>query len=511
MSICDNIWRELKRRRFEMFKKLIRRLQDATPKQLVVASVFMVAMASAISLGLATRQQTNAATVRECTTNSIDYKNINGGCGAANTSEYIADLRSNNPSDLQTIAKNFTSSFNLQPSEYDDFKSHAKQGMAYKDGHVVVDGQTVLTGAWSIGRHVKGYSTKMTIPGAGTFHKSRSQDVFAVNQIPVMVYFNKDGSVKFIAMNPCGNLMGGTKIVPKATCKALNGTQDKTNPNKWTFTTSADFSNNASLDHLEYTFTDTGETVKSNSLTAPISHTFKKSGTVTVKVFAKVPGNHVILAQVVNCSKQVTYQPPVAACVNLVASALDEQKRKFRFTVTAKTDQHTKLVSADFTLDNTQTTAGVTQKDDKGNIYNEYTFTDANKHTVVAKVNFTTLEGAKSVTCQASVTPAELPKCTVPGHENLPPDSPECAYCTVPGHETLPKDSPECAYCDVPGHETLPKDSPDCKPETPPTTPPTTPPAELPKTGISGVAGIFAGTSTIGAVAHRVFASRRRK
>jgi len=525
-----------------MFKNILRRMRGTSTKKLVVASVFVVALASAVSLGLATKQKTQAATVRECTTNSIDYKNLNGGCGAANPAEYIKDLRSNNPSDLQTISKNFTSDFNLAPSQYDDFAAHAKQGLAYKDGRVVVDGQTVLTNAWSIGRHTKSYSHTMTIPGAGTFHKSRSQDVFAVNSIPVMVYFASNGTVQFIAMNPCGNLMGGTKVTPKATCNALNSTQDKNNPNHWSFTTSASFSGNASLSRVVYTFSDTGETVTKTSLTQAVDHTFKKSGTVSVKVYAKVPGGHEIVASVVNCSKAVSYTTPMAACVNLVATALDDQKRKFRFTVNAKTDQYTKVVSADFILDNGTPQTGVTTKDAKGNIYNDYSFNDEVKHKVVAKVNFTTLEGATSKTCEASVTPAALPKCEVPGKENLPPDSPECAYCEVPGHEdlpkdspkcayctvpghedlpkdsplcancevpgheTLPKDSPECAYCTVPGHETLPKDSPDCKEvETPPT-----PPTELPNTGAGSIVGIFAGTSAFGAVAHQLVTRRRK-
>ncbi|HEU4914898.1 MAG TPA: LPXTG cell wall anchor domain-containing protein [Candidatus Saccharimonadales bacterium] len=473
-----------------MLDNILRRMRGTSTKQLVIASAFVVALAGAVSLGLATKQKTQAATVRECTTNSINYKNINGGCGSATISEYIADLRDNNPSDLQTISKNFTNEFHLAPSEYNDFLAHAKMGMAYEDGRVVVDGQTVLTHSWSIGRHSKPYSTAMNISGAGTFHRSWSRDVFAVNSIPVMVYFAKDGTVQYVAMNPCGNPMGGEKVTSTATCKALNSAPDKSNPNKYTFTTTANFGGNAQLSRVVYTFSDTGETVTKNSLTAPVEHTFKKSGTVTVKVYAKVPGGHEILATtVVDCSKQIKYVPPIAACVSLVATALDDQKRKFRFTVTAKTDKYSKLVSADFTLDSKTTTTGVTDKDNKGNIYKDYAFTDEVKHTVVATVNFTTLEGAKSVKCQASVTPSKLPKCEVPGKEHLPPDSPECAYCEVPGHEDLPKDSPLC------------------KEETPPEKPPVT---ELPKTGTGSVIGLFAGTSAIGAAAHAVITRRRK-
>lgn len=470
-----------------MFKNILRRMRGTSTKNLVIASAFVVALAGAVSLGLATKQKTQAATVRECTTNSIDYKNHNGGCGAATTAEYIADLRTNDPSDLQTIAKNFTSSFHLDPSEYNDFAANAKQGLAYKDGRVVVDGQTVLTNAWSIGRHTKSYSHTMNIPGAGTFHVSRSQDVFSVNTIPVMVYFAKDGTVQFIAMNPCGNLMGGDKVTPKATCDQLNSVQDKTNPNKYTFTSNASFSGNASLDHVEYTFTDTGEKVTKTSLTAPVEHTFTKSGTVTVKVFAKVPGGHVIEVTAAKCAKQVTVVQPIAACTALVATALDDQKRKFRFTTKIQT-KLAEVTSVKYALDQE---AGVeVPKDSTGNYSKDYAFNDEKTHTVVATVTFTTILGPKTATCKASVTPSALPKCEVPGKENLPPDSPECAYCEVPGHETLPKDSPEC------------------KPETPPT-PPTTPP-ELPKTGAGSVVGIFAGTSALGAAAHAVL-SRRRK
>jgi hypothetical protein len=538
-----------------MFKNLFKRVQNASAKQLMVVSAFGVAMAGAVCLGVATKQTTQAATVRECTTNSIDYKNLNGGCGAANPTEYIKDLRQNDPKDLQTISKNFTKDYHLAPSEYDDFAKNAKMGLIYKDGHVEVDGQTVIKNAWSIGRHTKNYSKTMTIPGAGTFHVSKPSDVFAVPTIPVMVYFAKDGSVQYAAMTACGNLVGGDKVKPTATCKALNSTQDKSNPNRWTFTTSASFGGNAKLSKVVYTFSDTGETVTKTSLTAPVDHTFKKSGTVTVKVYAKVPGGHeIVTAVIANCTKKVTFTPPVAACVSLVATALDDQKRKFRFTVTTKTDQYSKVKSVDFTLDQGAPTTGVTDKDSAGKIYKDYAFEDEKTHTVTAKVNFTIPGGVQSASCKASVTPEALPKCEVPGKENLPPDSPECAYCEVPGYENLPKDSPKCAYCEVPGHETLPKDSPDCaycevpghetepkdspkcayctvkghetepadspnckEDEVPPTpvTPetPATPtaPVELPKTGMGGIAGLFAGTSAFGAVAHRVVTSRRRK
>ncbi len=74
-------------------------------------------------------------------------------------------------------------------------------------------------------------------------------------------------------------------------------------------------------------------------------------------------------------------------------------------------------------------------------------------------------------------------------------------YCPIPGKEHLPKDSPECKEnpdnCPISGKEHLPKDSPECV-------------TELPKTGVGGVAGIFAAVSVAGTTAYQVVVRRKR-
>jgi hypothetical protein len=461
----------------QIINNIITRVRHTTAQQAVIGGVFVLALAGAAGLGMAMKQHNvSAATIRECDHNSIDYANVNGGCGATTPQEYVADLLHKDPSDLQTLAKNFSPDFNLSPAQYATFASQAKAGTAYKNGTVVVDGQTVLTNGWSIGRNSKSYASKYTVAGAGTYWKSKAQDVFAVNSIPVMVLFDNQGSVQFIAMDPCGNLMGGTKVVSTATCKALNATQpNKANPNVYSFTTSATFTGNAKISRVVYTFSDDNSVVTKTSLTDAVSHTFKKSGTVTVKVYAKVPGGHEIEAAAISCSKAINYTPPFYVCTSLIATALDDQKRNFRFTVKANSDKNTTLISADYTLDGSSTTTGVKTKDASGNIYKDYAFTDSNKHTVVAKVNFNTIEGVKSATCQASVTPTQTPV----------------------------RPAPMCK----PG---VPVGSPSCQ-EVPVVPPSVAPPAELPKTGAGDVLGLFAGTSAIGAVAHRVILSRRNR
>jgi hypothetical protein len=444
-----------------------------------------MALTASVGLGHAVHSRTSADVLRECRHNSIDYKEFPaaGQCGAATASEWVADQRHNDPADLQVIAKNFSSDFHLDPSEYDAFAAQARDGMAYKNGDIIVDGKKVLTGGWSIGRDSKPYGHRFTIPGDNTsYWASNSTDVFMSNAIPVMVYFDNSGEVQFIVMKPCGNIMGGTKVHNSVTCQALNATQpDKSGkPNTWNFTTNAAVSGNAVISRVVYTFSDDNSVVTKNSLTDAVEHTFKQDGKVTVTVYAGVPGGHEIQAQaVVNCQKEIKFAPPFFECSALVATAIDQQKRTFRFTVKANMDANTKLKDVDFTLDNTNTTTGVTTMDDKDNIYKEYTFAqDGKTHTVVAKVNFTTATGVGSKNCQAQVTSG-----------TTPPQ--ECK----PG---IPVGDQRCNEC-KPG---VPFGSPQCN-EQPP----------LVNTGISAgsTISLFGATVVLGFFGHKLFMSRRAR
>jgi hypothetical protein len=470
-----------------LFSNIIKRYKDLSPKQLMLGGVFALALAGTIGLGLANRQGTFAYMPRECDPNSIDRVSMHGGCGAATPAELVADARSNNPSDLQAIY----SHFGLAPSQYDAFadpNTGAKQGTLFRDGHIEVEGQTVADGVWTMGRKAFNGQREPVYIGNNTYYHSFTPDSFAdgVKSLPVMVWFEKDGTVKVVIMNPCGNpVTKFRKITPKAVCKQLVTSQPDqvSKPNTYRFTAQANFENNAVFSKAVYTFSDDGTSVTKTSLTDPVEHTFKKDGTVKVTIFAKVPGGHEIQAtHVILCEKQIRYIAPFFKCEQLKPIHLDEQKRKFRFTVYEKHDVTTTLTSADFTLDGTSTTTGVTEKDVDGRIFKEYAFNDEKDHLVVAKVNFNTTEGAKSVTCQAKVTPGKLPKCTVPGKEHLPPDHPDCK---PPVDECLPN---------------IPKGDVRCNP-----------PQVLSKTGPASTIGMFAGASGLGFLGHRLFLRLRRE
>lgn len=512
-----------------MFKNIVNRLKRASSKKLV-ASAFVVALIASAGLGFATKQFTSAAMARDCDNNAIMR------CGADDVKEFIADAKANNgrtqkvQSDIQTIYANK----GLATSEYARFESTAQAGTVYKDGRVVVNGQTVLTNASSMGRESFGKSTRKPFTIAGkTYYQSTMQNSFTngVESLPVMVMFDAKGDVEFVAMNACGNPVWGTKVTPEYSCKALNQKAVAGKANTYEYTTTVGTMKNATLNKVVYNFGDGSAPVTETNPGKAVQHTFTKSSTVTVTAYFNLPGKGVVAAPVVvNCKKAVKVTPPPApsyACSALSVAVRNDEKTEYRFTAKTTQANGAVLKDVDFTLDNA-TTTGVTTKDAQGLIYKDYTIAkDGKEHKIVAKVNFNVANGVQSKTCEAKVTSESTPVCEVPGKEMYPPNAPECAWCEVPGYETLPKDSdkcfercdvpgyeqypkdsPKCAYCDVPGFEDLPKDSPKCvTPETPETP---EVPTELPHTGIGSAFGLFAGVSAAGAVAHRVISSRRR-
>jgi len=479
-----------------IINKFIRNGARLTTKQMVCAGVFTLALATSIGLGIASRGFTSASVIRDTdSANSIDGANINGGIGAADPTEFIKDVRANNPNDLQTIYAD-PQIGGLTPDKYDEFQKEAVEGTLYRDGHITVGNQTVWNGVWTMGRTTLGMGSDKRQPitiGGKTYYHSTPELSFAEGRksLPVMVWFNDNGEVQMAVMNACGNgVGGGTKVKNSVTCKALKQTQSDAahKPNTYQYTTDVAVAGNATISRVVYHFSDDNSTVTktgANAATQVVEHTYTKDATVTVTVYAAVPGGHEIqAAQVADCAKQVKFVPPFFVCTNLLAATIDDSKKAFRFTVITKTDTtgQTTLKSVDFTLDNGDVTKSVTSKDANGNIYKEYTFTDDKQHTVKASVNFNTAEGVVSATCVASVTPAQTPKCTVPGHENEAPNSPTCGYC----QPNIPIGDTRCTPPQVQSASTT-----------------------MPSTGPGNVVGTFVGVAAAGFIAHNIFLRRR--
>ena len=476
-------------------KKFIREIfRMPATKQLVFAGVFTLALAGSVALGMASRGMGSAQVDRDCSHDSIDYAAYPsaGDCGAATAQELIADIKNNNPSDLQS----FYANFGLTAATYDQFANTAQEGTVNRDGTVKLnDGTVVMTGVDTYGRESWGNPNRKAINIAGnTYYHAAPSVSFGkdVNSIPVLIMFDNNGQAQVVVEKPCGNEVTGTSVQNSVACKALQATQpDATHkPNTYNFTTDVTVAGNAHISRVVYHFTDDNTTITKTGLdanTQPVLHTFAQSGDVTVTVYASVPGGKEIPAvAVANCQKHITYVAPFFVCTNLIPIAIDDAKKSFRFTVTTKTDTtgQTVLENVDFTLDGKDTTKAVTTKDNNGNVYKEYTFTDDVEHKVVASVNFNTAQGVQSASCQASVTPAKTPKCTVPGHETEAPNSPTCGYC----QPNIPIGDTRC---------------------TPPPAVLSASTTKLVNTGPGDVVGLFVGVITLGFFGHQ-FVLRRK-
>lgn len=460
-----------------MFKKLLNKIREITPKQLVVAGVFTLALAGAVGLGLASRQAASAQEIRDCD-NGGSIINV-GPCGALTPSEFIDDVRNNrsNQKDLQTIYADARIGNLEGEADYNRFVSEAKHGVLKRSGEVVVDGEVVMRNAYTMGRNNYSGRTPITI-GNRTYYMSTPEVSFADGrqELDVMVLFDDNGTVEFTVMEACGNaLPKGDKVISKLDCKALNKIEVAGKKNTYKFNTTVQKEGLAKVSKVEYFIDGKLWTTKNTAEETTDEYVFTKaSSEVSVKVTYSLPGGKSKTTEFkIECKKTIEVEQPFFACEKLIATARDESNRKFRFAVQAKYGNGATLNNADFSVDGVTKNTGVTQKDAQGNIYQDYDFDDSVKHTIVAKVNFNVADKVESKLCQASVTPTKKPMCEVPGKENYPPEAPEC--------KETPK---ECK----PG---VPIGSAECAP--------------LPKTGPGSLVGLFAGSSIAGTAAHRIF------
>ena len=481
-----------------LFGNLLNTYKSATPKQLVLSGAFMLALAGAIGGGFASRVMSTAATLRDCDLNSINRVAMNGGCGAADPAELIADVKANNPNDLQGIYAHF----GLTSSQYNDFAANAKQGTFFRDGHIEVDGQTVATNGHSMGRHNFGGSSAYVISGVGTYYEGTPNQRWAsgTSSIPVMVWFDGDGTVITGIMNPCGNPVPKMdRVRSGGECKQLVKTPVEGKKNTYKFTTDASVFGLAKIVKYEYFVNDgSGDKLVATKTSGSdaVEITFEKASTVTVKVTISLPGGKSKTITSELCKKEVgvVKEEFLYKCDALIATARDNTNRKFRFTVMTKQSDNVTVDSADFTLDDSLTTKGVTNKDSDGNFFKDYDFNDTKTHVVSVIVNFTAdgkLVTSKEGDCVARVTPEKTPVCEF--NPNLPPNHPDCKKpeCVEKPGSGFPPGDERCKEC-------VPEGKGDQK-------------CELVKTGPVGVAGLFTGVTAFGAVAHRLFMNRRSR
>lgn len=406
--------------------------------------VALLVLCAAAVVGLVKTQSSSAAT---CYANNIMP------CGFTSKSDFISKVKANAKGDYPAIYNYFS----LSSSDYSRFENSARPGTVYADGRVVVDGQTVATDAWQIGRVDHSYDSAMSINGK-TYYRSTVKDDFAYHKFSsqaVMVMFDNKGVAEFTVMNVCGNPVKGTNVTPKYSCDLLQKSTVAGKENTYSFTTKATATNNAKAVKYVYNFGD-GTTATTTSASQAVQHTYTKAGsyTASVTVYVTIPGGQTVTTTSTTCKTVITVEEkpapktPFQQCVAVKAALLNKDELKYQFTVTTNQGNGSTFKSADFDFGDGTTTNAVVPTD-ANTASATHAYAKEGSYTTKVTVNFNTADGVKSDTCQTSIDTGI----------------------------------------------------------TPPPTPPETPQV-LPATGAGGVAGLFLGTSVLAGLGFRRFQMR---
>ncbi|MEO6513889.1 MAG: PKD domain-containing protein [Candidatus Saccharimonadales bacterium] len=403
--------------------------------KLTVLVVALLALTGTAALNTA---KAGASYVQDCKANSIMR------CGAGTPADFIAKTQANAPGDLKTVYADY----GLVSSQYSKFVTSARAGVVYKsDGRIVVDGQTVATNAFSLGRDSKSYSSAKTI-GGKTYYQSSVKNVMLNDSLPVMVMFDAKGVMQFAVMDACGNPMTASKVTPTYSCDVLQKTAVAGKKDTYNFIAKTSAAGNAKVVKVTYDMGD-GSKIDVTNLNTVVQHTYKTPGTytATVTVYVSLPGNQTVTVTSAKCKTvTVVEQPkvPFQQCVSLVGAIINKEQRNYAFTVTTSQGNGSTLKSASFDFGD-----GVKANDlaptTTTSVKTTHVFNKEGKYTVVAAVSFNTASGVQSVTCSTAIDTGTTPVCAT--NPNLPENSPECKPCEF--NAQLPANSPDCKKPEV--------------------------------------------------------------
>lgn len=262
--------------------------------KLIFAAVVVAALGF-VGYNIATGDNTLAAETAECGDNSIIR------CGAMSSDDLKTKYAANDR-DLQAIYTHYGISA-------DDIagSATAKTGMVNPDGTVVVEGKTVATNMYSVGRTVQSGGTAVKITDATTVFEGPGR---VHSSLSAYVFFNPDGSFKAAIIKVCGNPVKATPVpVPVYKCDSLTSTP--VSRNEFKFTTAATAKDGATIKGYTYTFGD-GKTETGD---VAINHVYEKAGTYTASVTVQVTVDGKTVDAAGDCTVTLTVQPEkVQAC-----------------------------------------------------------------------------------------------------------------------------------------------------------------------------------------------------
>jgi hypothetical protein len=298
-----------------MIYAIVKRLQLPSRKKLIAVGVSISLASTLAGVGLTVQHSSGAAPVRDCTPNSIDSTDTNGGCGAASPAEFVEDLHANKPGDLKDIYAD-PQMGGLTPADYDRFEKTAVMGIAHKNGEVTIDGKTVLTDLQSLGREkINEDSTSVQINGKTYWHSPASSS-FVADEIPAMVMFDNKGEPEAAVLSACGNPIKAKKVKKaEFECKALKVMAVPGQADTFDFTTEVETEGNVTVNKVVYDFGDGSPQVTEANPATPVRHHFATPGTFTAKVtvFFNVPDKkQIVEVPPTKCVAVITVPPAVA-------------------------------------------------------------------------------------------------------------------------------------------------------------------------------------------------------
>ena len=348
--------------------------------------------------------------------------------------------------------------------------TNTKLGTLYRDGRVVVNGQTVATNSYVTARFTEGAG--FTQISNGVWARSTTTS-FAEATAPVLVQFNADGTADSAIMIGCGNAVKFTPVPkpkPVLVCDLLTATPVPGTPRTYSLVAKAHGSN-TTITGYTFSFNDGSNvyTAKTSANSVTATHTFPADNTsYTVKVAV----NSTDLSGVTSAGCATVIKTPAApvkpalVCTSLTYA---QDGLKFSFTANAVATKTT-ITSYVFYFGDGKS---MEVKTSAAKANAAYTYAENNKtYVAYVAVNSSDIKNVTSATCKINVTTPKPNECK-PG---IPAGDSRCTECK-PG---IPAGDSRC--------------------ETPTT---------LVNTGAGSVAGLFAGTSVLGALGHRFFLKRR--
>lgn len=412
----------------------------------------------------------------DCGPNAVIYCGFNSNTQFIN---YLKDNKDNYPNNPHKDLQAIMSKFGLSSADYDNFKSSAKSGTVYKSGSkVVVDGQTVMTNAKSLGRTTLDgrHDKSMSIAGK-TYYYGDVSRVFNSSSIPAKVLFDSKGTAQFVVLTDCGNPVWGTPVESTAKCKALTQEPVAGTTDTFNFSTATTTTGNAKITKCVYDFGDGTKPVTSTNCSAKVKHTFT-DGTYNVKVtvYATVPGGATITD---TCTTIVNIATPYYECI--AQKGPEPEGLKYTFIAGLKYGNGATPKSAVFTFgDGSSATVSAASKS-ATTISTTHTYAKAGTYSVTAIVHFT-LPNGQDVTANGCSWVAK-------------PSEPPVAECK-PG---IPVGDVRCNPC--PTDSSITKDNPKC----------TTPATTLPNTGAGNVVAISSAALVGGFLFYRQWIFRKHK